>query len=317
MRLGRDPAQQRVRVLEALARVRAVLGDHLRVRPPHALEHRIRQAVQVVGAQDPGREMREGAVEDRLVPGPQVPLAGVGPELDVGDRAERRGLLQLPGVDRVVGGQGPRRPRVRGADVDERHRAGVAPERLAERGEAGPRVRHDRALAGGEPLPQERDRTGDVLLRRLVDERVVPQRVAVTRHSVVSKPRGRRGQAGRRARAGRAPRAAWPARRPRSDGHARPLSPSDAADLLQGLRGLAEPVVRPDHHPLALVEAADGVADGVDLEVVEDLVVRQLRERVDDRVPDGGGALPGRLQRLLDRARGALERPQALELRPG
>jgi hypothetical protein len=106
----------------------------------------------------------ERAVEDRLVAGPQVPLAGVRPELHVGDGAELGGLLQLLGVDLVVGGESPGGPGVGRADVDEGHVARIGSERLAHHRHSGPGVGDDRALADLEALLEKWDSTRDVLV---------------------------------------------------------------------------------------------------------------------------------------------------------
>jgi hypothetical protein len=54
--------------------------DHVWVGPPHGLEHAVWEPVRVTH--------------------PEVPLAGIGAELDVGDRAQRGRLPELFGVDR-------------------------------------------------------------------------------------------------------------------------------------------------------------------------------------------------------------------------
>jgi hypothetical protein len=118
--------------------------------------------------------MAEGAVEDRLVAGPQVPFAGVRPELDVGDGAELGGLLQLLGVHLVVGGERRSGTGVGRADVDKGHVGRVGSECLAHHGHPGPGVGDDGALADLEALLEEWDGTRDVLLAGLVHECVVP-----------------------------------------------------------------------------------------------------------------------------------------------
>ena len=78
-------------------------------------------------------------------------------------------------------------------------------------------------------------------------------------------------------------------------------------------RRLADPVVRADHHPLAIGELVGQVADAAELHVVEHLVVLELGSRIRDRVPDRDVAL-ARVKRLLDPARSAVDREEALEL---
>jgi hypothetical protein len=181
-RLRREPAQHVVRVLEVPARRPAVAGDDLRMGAPDAVENAVGQAVHVVRAQHPHGEMGERAVEDRLVPDPDVPLVAVGAALDVGDRAQRRGPCELPRVDLVVGGQGVGRPRVGRAVVEERHVRRVGAERLAHRRQARAGVGDDRPLALLEPRAEERDRPRDVLVLPLVEERVVTEACQVLDH---------------------------------------------------------------------------------------------------------------------------------------
>jgi hypothetical protein len=144
------------------------------MRAPDGVADRGGQAVAVVGAQHPGRQVGERLVEDGLVGRPQVPLGGIGAELDVGDRPQRRGARQLLGVHGVVRRESVRRPGVGRADVDEGDRGGIGSERLAHEGESRTGVGDDGSLAVLESLTQERDRRRHVLLHGVVDERVVP-----------------------------------------------------------------------------------------------------------------------------------------------
>jgi hypothetical protein len=124
----------------------------------------------------------EGAVEDGLVDGPEIPFGGIGAELHVGDGPQSRRLLQLFGVDLVVRRQGSRRPRVGRADVDEHHMLGVGAKRVAHHREPRLRVSDDRALARLDPLQQKRDRAREELVLRFVDECVVSKSFAPMAH---------------------------------------------------------------------------------------------------------------------------------------
>jgi hypothetical protein len=73
----RDSTQQLVGILVVVARVPRVAGNHFWMSPPDGLDHRIGESIHVVGAQHPGREMAKGAVEDRLVPHPEIPRSEV------------------------------------------------------------------------------------------------------------------------------------------------------------------------------------------------------------------------------------------------
>jgi hypothetical protein len=171
----REPPQQLFAVRVAIARdPRLAVATSGWVRR-HAIDDRIRGPVRVVRADHPGRQVAEGAIEDRLVAGPEIPLVGVGAELDVRDRPQRRGLLQLLGVDLVVGGQGPGRARVSRADVDERHLSGGGSERVAHHGQPRLGVRDDGSFARLDALPQKRHRAGEVIVLRFVDESVVTE----------------------------------------------------------------------------------------------------------------------------------------------
>ena len=108
--------------------------------------------------------MAERAVEDSFVAHPELPFADVRAELDVGDGAERGFLLELLDVDLEVGGQRPRRPYVRRANVDKRDLRRVGPELLAHHREPRLRVRDDRSLACLDPLLQERHGVSEVAL---------------------------------------------------------------------------------------------------------------------------------------------------------
>jgi hypothetical protein len=118
----------------------------------------------------------ERAVGDRFVARPEVPVPQVGADLDVGDRPEARGRAELVSEDVVEGRERPGRTGIGGGDVDEGNRGGgIGPERLAHRREPRLRVRDDHALAGLQAVLHERDGAGEVLVLRLVDERVMTQ----------------------------------------------------------------------------------------------------------------------------------------------
>src|SRR5215218_558468 len=88
------------------------------------------------------------------------------------------------------------------------------------------------------------------------------------------------------------------------------------ADLAQGLRRLAEPVVRVEHPALALFEPIRETVDFVDLDVVEHVLEGLLGAGIDDAVPDRGRSSLLGTKPLLDSARCSFGRLQALELRP-
>ena len=69
-RSRRESTQQLAGILVAVARRPRLAGDDFRMGLPHAFDDPIRSAVRVIRAEHPGRQVGEGAVEDRLIAGP-------------------------------------------------------------------------------------------------------------------------------------------------------------------------------------------------------------------------------------------------------
>jgi hypothetical protein len=171
---GRETAHERSGILKGVA-LHPVAGDHLGVRSPHPVQDRVRQAVRVICAPHPNRQVGIGEVGHRLVARPLLPVPGRGADLDVGYGTYRARPSKLPEKRTVVGRDGACRARVDEAVVDEAHPVGIRAQRVAHHGEPAARVRDEASLVGREALSQESDGALDVLLVRLVDECVVAE----------------------------------------------------------------------------------------------------------------------------------------------
>ena len=84
-------------------------------------------------------------------------------------------------------------------------------------------------------------------------------------------------------------------------------------DLAQRLGGTPEPVVTPEHGPLAFAQLIDQSTYLDDLCSVENLLEGVLCGRIGDRVAERGVLIGA--QRLFEATRATLNREQALQLR--